>query len=94
MNVYDIKEHRIRILDTQGFGCPRFSDPKLYNSLCLNFFDPKLKARVHQDGLNSIIIPIMITKSARVTNEQVKVIYNHIMMFQLIDAEQEGKPKP
>jgi hypothetical protein len=53
-----------------------------------------VKARVHEDGLNSIIIPFMINKGGRVTDELVKVIYNHIMMFQLIDAEQEDKPKP
>ncbi len=39
MNVYDIKEQEIRILDTQGFGCPKYSDARLYNSLCLNFFE-------------------------------------------------------
>jgi len=94
MNVYDIKEQLIRILDTQGFGCPKFPDAKLYNSLCLNFFDPEKKARVDEDGLNSIIIPYMVPTSTRTQDETVKVIYNHIMMFQLIDAETENRPKP
>jgi hypothetical protein len=81
MNVYDIFEHRIRILDTQGFGCPKYPDAKLYNSLCLNFFDPKVKARIHEDGLNSIIIPFMVGKGGRVTGELIEVLFNHIMMF-------------
>jgi hypothetical protein len=81
MNAYDIFEHGIRILDTQGFGCLKFPDAKLYNSLCLNFFDPAVKARIHEDGLNSIIIPFKVPKGGRVSGELIEVIYNHIMMF-------------
>jgi len=71
MKVYNIHvdDHGIRILDTQGFGCPKYPDANLYNSMCLNFFDPEVKARVHEDGLNSIIIPFMVGKGGRVTGE-------------------------
>ena len=83
MKVYNIDkdDHKIRILDTQGFGCPKYPDAKLYNSMCLNFFDPEVKARVHEDGLNSIIIPFMVPRGGRVNDELIKVLYNHIMMF-------------
>jgi hypothetical protein len=39
--------------------------------MCLNFFEPEVKARVHEDGLNSIVIPFMVPKSARVPEELV-----------------------
>ena len=62
--------------------------------MCLNFFDPDVKARVHEDGLNSIIIPFMVPKGGRVPDELVKAIYNQVMLFLLIGAEKDGQPKP
>lgn len=84
----------VRILDTQGVGCPNYSDLMLYRKLCINMlkkYDPngkgdeneKLKkyAAIKSEGINSIVTPILIPVSDRISNEQINVLFNTVMIF-------------
>ena len=43
LDAYSLKEIAggVRILDTQGVGCPEYPDIELYNKLCLNLLKPQ-----------------------------------------------------
>ena len=36
----------LRLLDTQGFDCPTYSDEHLYNMLCINLLDPEKNTKI------------------------------------------------
>lgn len=83
LNPHLIEKENLRILDSQGFGCPNYSDNDLYNKMCLNLIDPTKEppTKIKEEGISTILIPIMMNKGGRISEETIKVIYNHIMMF-------------
>ena len=83
----------VRILDTQGFDCPQYTDIELYNKLCINLLKPPNKedkkkyAAIKEQGISCLVTPIAIPTGGRLEESQVKVIFHTIMIFQLLDNE-------
>lgn len=77
----EIPEVGMRLLDSQGFNCPKYSDEYLYNMLCLNLLNPGKNVKLREEGIAAIVIPIMIPRGGRIEFTKINILYRIIMLF-------------
>ena len=77
----EFPQQGIRIIDSQGLGDPQNTDLDLLKKLVLNIQNPGLSHQILTQGLSTIVVPIMVEKSCRITLQTIRILFHVIHIF-------------